>query len=40
MIPVRPYMFTNGILDPINRHMEKARRKDSKIQEYYLNELD
>ena len=38
IIPARPHVFTDGILDPINGHIEKVRRS-SKVDEHNLDEL-
>ena len=40
IMPARPHVFMDGILDPIHRHMVKIRRKNSKVEEHNIDELD
>ena len=37
--PARPHRFTDGILDPIHRHMRKGRMA-SELEKHILDELD
>ena len=39
IIPARPHTFTDRILDPMHRPMQKARRNKSKVKESNLNKL-
>ena len=40
IILVKPYLFTDGILNPTYRCLEKARRKNSRVKELNLDELN